>query len=144
MPSLLTEIHIQAPPAQVWQVLLDFPAYAAWNPFVLSIKGEARVGATLENTLLFQGKEQIFKPKITQLEPERHFEWLGSGLGGTFKGRHYFRLEKAEENQTRFVHGEHFSGILSYVLIPLIGKATEKQFQAMNEALKKRVEEPTS
>lgn len=144
MPSIKTEIDIEAPIGQVWQVLTDFPAYVEWNPFVLSIEGEARTGATLKNTLLFQGKEQIFRPKITQWVPNQEFAWLGSGLGGTFKGHHYFRLESQGENQTRFVHGENFSGLMSYVLLPMIGKSTEKGFRAMNEALKKRVEAKTA
>ncbi|KAJ3511758.1 hypothetical protein NLJ89_g3914 [Agrocybe chaxingu] len=34
--SISTHIAIDAPPSVVWDALLDFPAYSAWNPFVSS------------------------------------------------------------------------------------------------------------
>jgi len=38
---IATEILIQAPPTRVWQVLTDFGAYPQWNPFIVSLQGEA-------------------------------------------------------------------------------------------------------
>ena len=32
--KIRTEIEISAPPERVWEVLVDFPGYAGWNPFM--------------------------------------------------------------------------------------------------------------
>ena len=47
MRELRTDIEIEASPARVWEVLMDFERYAEWNPFVREIRGDAREGATL-------------------------------------------------------------------------------------------------
>ncbi len=49
--SIKTEIIINASKEKVWQVLTDFDKYPAWNPFIVSIKGELKVSTRLVNTL---------------------------------------------------------------------------------------------
>ena len=73
-------------------------------------------------------------------EPKQEFEWLGSGLMGMFKGRHYFILEDLGNGQTKLIHGEKFSGLLSGLILKMIGDDTLKNFQKMNKALKEVVE----
>jgi hypothetical protein len=60
-------------------------------------------------------------------------------LDGLFDGEHYFRVEALSAHSTRFVHGEHFSGILIGLMSGLL-KKTDRGFALMNEALKKRAE----
>jgi hypothetical protein len=66
-------------------------------------------------------------------------EWFGKLLfGGLFDGRHRFELVP-ENGATRLVHSERFSGML----VPLVKKVlrdTERDFAALNAALKERVE----
>jgi hypothetical protein len=48
-------------------------------------------------------------------------------------------LEFLENNKTKFIHGEKFSGLL----VPLVGKMldkTKKGFQLMNESIKNECE----
>ena len=42
--ALRAEIEIDAEPARVWAILMDFEAYPEWNPFITSIEGEQAVG----------------------------------------------------------------------------------------------------
>ncbi len=142
MKSLKTAIEINAPAAKVWQVLMDFAAYAEWNPFIRSIKGKAKVGHQLTNTLHLEGqKPQVFKPTILVVEEGKAFQWLGHlFVKGLFDGHHYFELEAIGPNKTRLVHGENFSGLLAGPLLKMIGEATLKGFEKMNTALKARVE----
>ena len=42
---IATAIDIDAPADAIWRVLVDFPAYPEWNPFIRRITGEAKVGA---------------------------------------------------------------------------------------------------
>jgi hypothetical protein len=47
MLEIETEIEIFASAQRVWSVLLDFPAYSKWNPFVRVIGGLAKKGDRL-------------------------------------------------------------------------------------------------
>jgi hypothetical protein len=44
MAEIEKVIEIDAPPADVWRVLLDFDAYGEWNPFIRSISGRVEPG----------------------------------------------------------------------------------------------------
>ncbi|MEK6481969.1 SRPBCC domain-containing protein [Catalinimonas sp. 4WD22] len=141
MKELKTEIILNAPKEQIWKVLTDFPNYGSWNPFIVSIEGKPVLHSRLKNTLMSKGKPMVFKPVITRLEENKVFEWLGSGFLGTFKGRHYFILEKLGDGKTKLIHGEQFSGLLSGPILKMIGDDTLLNFQSMNKALKERVEQ---
>lgn len=141
MRELKTEIVLNAPLPKVWKTLINFKEYPSWNPFILSIIGEAKVDTQLTNTMLNNGNKMVFKPMITKVEENRHFEWLGSAMGGMFKGRHYFILEDLGNNKTKLIHGEQFTGLLSTPIIAMIGKDTFKNFEKMNQALKEKVEQ---
>ena len=140
MNHLKTEIVLNASKEKIWNTLTDFDSYENWNPFIISSQGEAVVGQRLTNAMVNKGKTTVFKPVVTKAVPFEEFEWLGSGLLGMFKGRHYFILEDVGNNQTKLIHGEHFSGLLSGLIMNMIGEETLKNFQAMNKALKGVVE----
>lgn len=53
--SLHTEIVIAASPQAIWQALTDFPAYAAWNPYIPKAAGEARAGSRLAVEIAWPG-----------------------------------------------------------------------------------------
>ena len=140
MTQLRTEIILNASPEKVWSTLTDLSNYANWNPFIVSSEGEPAVGQRITNTMISRGKPTVFNPVVTKFEPGREFEWLGSGMLGMFKGRHYFQLEDLGEGRTKLIHGEQFSGLLSGLIMKLIGDDTLKNFQRMNQALKEVVE----
>ncbi len=138
--ELKTEIEIQTSTQEVWDVLTDTQKYAEWNPFITSITGEMKLGAYITNVMVNKGKENTFTPIITVLEENTSLEWLGSGLGGTFKGNHYFHLTELPNGHTKIIHGEKFSGLLSGLIMQIIGKDTLASFVLMNNAMKNRVE----
>ena len=108
MKELRTSIGIDAPPATVWAVLADFPAYPEWNPFVCEIEGEPCVGTRLRIEPP-GGKAMTFTPKVLRAEPEQELRWLGHlGLPGIFDGEHVFELADAGDGRTRFLHHEQF------------------------------------
>lgn len=141
MKTIQTEIVINAGISEVWNVLMDFEKHPNWNPFIKSIHGEQKVGKKLTVTIKPpDGNGMTFKPKILILEPGKEFRWKGKlGINGIFDGEHYFILEPLDKNQTKFTHGEKFSGLL----VSLMGntlKKTENGFQLMNESIKKECE----
>ncbi len=58
-------------------------------------------------------------------------------MPGIFDGEHIFIIEPLATNRVRFVQRELFRG----VLVPFFGfNGTQRGFQEMNEALRKRAE----
>ncbi len=140
--ELHTEIEIGADPETVWAVLTDLGNYSNWNPFIVEAAGSVAVGQRLTNRLQPPGgKAMTFKPTVTVVEPERVFEWLGRlGVPGVFDGRHRFELHATADGRTRLVHGERFQGLAVRLFKGSLETDTLAGFEAMNEALKARVE----
>jgi hypothetical protein len=142
MLRLETQIAIDAPAEKVWSLLLDFPSYASWNPFIRSVEGKPIVGQSLK--VLIQppgGKGMIVRPMILAATPDREFRWKGKILfPGIFDGEHYFRLESQPQGGIIFHHGEIFSGLLVPLLKSFLENRTKQGFVAMNEALKRLAE----
>jgi hypothetical protein len=141
MKELRSEIVIDAPPERVWETLTDFTAFPDWNPFIQQVQGEPREGAKLQVRIVPPGgRGMTFKPTVLEAVPSRSLRWLGrAGLPGLFDGEHSFTLEPIASGQTRLIQAERFNGLL----VPLAGGTlakTHRGFEAMNEALKHRVE----
>ncbi len=116
--ELNTNIEIDAPSSIVWEALTDFSRYSQWNPFIRSIRGEAKQGGQLE--IFIQppgGRGMTFRPVILDLKPERELCWIWQLLlPGIFDSEHQFQIEPLGENRTRLIHREVFSGLL----VPLL------------------------
>jgi len=141
MKKIETEIIINTDISTVWNVLTDFDNHPNWNPFIKSIQGIKSVGEKLTVAIKPpEGNGMTFRPVVLKYEPNKEFRWKGKlGIKGIFDGEHFFILDKLNEDQTKFIHGEKFSGIL----VALMGGALEKTkdgFQLMNQALKKECE----
>lgn len=144
MHEIITTIEINAPPRSVWSVLVDFPTHQYWNPFVRSIEGSPRDGETLKVFIQpVGGKGMTFRPRVLRAMPEEELRWLGRVvLPGIFDGDHFFKIEPLDEGRrTRFIHGERFTGLLVPLLRKNLDRGTRQGFEAMNQALKSRVEE---
>ena len=81
--QLRTEIEIGATAERVWDILTDFAAYPAWNPFIPRLDGSVAVGARLDARLQppgGHGTRQGFKAMNRALKTRRttHVDRLGS------------------------------------------------------------------
>ena len=143
MVQLETSIDIHASAARVWEILTDFAAYPAWNPFIRSIAGKQVVGDTLSVTIQPEGGAAMsFKPRVLRFVPSKELRWKGKVLlPGVFDGEHYLQIHELNGRGVRFTQGELFSGVLVPLLFRGAGrKGTELGFKAMNHALKARAE----
>lgn len=140
-----TEILIEAPADRIWMEFTDFTAYPEWNPFIVQISGTPAQGETLNVTLQPPGQQPAkFQPTILVAQEGREFRWKGKlFIDGVFDGEHYFLLESLDNGQTQFIQGEKFTGLFSGLISAMILEDTEKGFEAMNRALKERVEVPS-
>ena len=138
---LVTDVEIDATPADVWEVLVDLDAYETWNPFIVEGAGIVGEGEKLQMRMSRPGgKAMTFKPTVTVVDLTARFEWLGHvAFPGLFDGRHCFELI-GKDTKTTVVHSEEFSGILAPMILKVLDEKTRSGFEAMNAALKKRVE----
>ena len=142
MKSIHTEIEIDASPAQVWDILMDFEKYPEWNPFIKSISGNATVGGNLKVVMQQpDSKSMTFKPKCLTAEPNKEFRWLGHlFIKGLFDGEHIFKLREREGGTTKLVQCENFNGLLLPLFWKQLNSKTISAFEQMNTALKNRAE----
>ncbi len=132
-----TSIIINASTARVWEVLTDFENYHQWNPFIKSIEGTVQLGNTIKVTVAGAS----FKPKVLVFAEMRELKWLGHFLvKGLFDGEHCFELQKLSYGRTRFLHSEKFHGLLLPLMVKKLDTEIFAGFEAMNTALKNRVE----
>ena len=138
--SIETKINIESNTKSIWQELINFEEYKNWNPAIYEVSGVLNEGEILKIVVKINGSTMVFKPKILKYKENIELRWLGKlFIPKIFDGEHYFIVKDNLDGTTTFIHGENFSG----VLIPFFTKMildTKKNFEAMNEELKKRVE----
>ena len=138
--SITTEIKIKSNIEDVWKEFINFEEYKNWNPAIYEVSGVLNEGEILKIVVKINGSTMVFKPKILKYKENSELRWLGKlFIPKIFDGEHYFIVKDNLDGTTTFIHGENFSG----VLIPFFTKMildTKKNFEAMNEELKKRAE----
>ncbi|KIW30834.1 uncharacterized protein PV07_02528 [Cladophialophora immunda] len=155
MPAL-SSIVIDAPPQDVWNVLIDFPGWPEWNTWFLSIRAhstplELGTLVTFTNAMSETAKPGTYTARITTWHPEKtEFAWKGGPLpewlGWTLRGSHWFKLVAQDGGKkTLFDHGEDVEGLLSVLVPSSMVKDLVKQLDKFNGELKRRVEQgPTA
>jgi hypothetical protein len=140
---LSTHVDIEATPERVWEVLTDLAAYPAWNPFIVRAEGAVTPGRRL--TLTMQpvgGRAMTVRPRLVEVAVHRELRWRGRlGLPGLMDAEHAFVLQPLDGG-TRLVHLETFRGVLVPFAAASLDRNTLPAFVAMNEALKRRAEDP--
>lgn len=139
MRRIETDVHIEAAPTQVWQVLVDFAAYPGWSPH-LTVTGRPERGQRLRVTAAAPGEKGMrFTPLVLTAEPGRVLRWRGRLLvPGLCDGVHEFVLSPHGAG-TNLFHAEDFTGLL----VPFLGgvlEQTERRMREQNQALKRHVE----
>ena len=107
--EIKTSIDISSPPATVWKILTDFPAYESWNPFITSVEGEFIVGEKVK----INAGGMKFKPKVLAYKENQEIRWKGKFLvKGLFDGEHSFVIIDNGDGTSTFKQEEIFTGIL--------------------------------
>jgi hypothetical protein len=139
--EIQTDIWIDRPPADVWQILTATSEYPSWNPFIRHLRGELHEGSRIEVEIAPPDSHtMILRPIVITVQRDREIRWVGSfWLRGLFDGEHSFRLE-SDGRRTRLIQAERFSGSLVGRLSDGILRQAQRRFVGMNEALKERAE----
>jgi hypothetical protein len=141
MKEIYTEIHINASPSIVWNILTDFDNYGKWNPFIKEISGVQQVGSELQIFIKTPNSNGMkFKPKILNYDRKKELKWLGKfWIPKLFDGEHTLKINTLNEDNVVFIQKERFSGLL----VPLLSKMlndTKSGFEMMNINLKRESE----
>jgi hypothetical protein len=142
MPTLYTDIEINASKHQVWQILINKQRWHEWNSYLFDA----------DPTLPFQAGQQVFlsvrrvqgeqettfDPVVTSLLPEVCLQWFTQIPG--YRNEHIFELQEIGIHRTQYIHRQYFSGILTRVFLPFIRSDEKKGMERMARELKRYVE----
>jgi hypothetical protein len=132
---------INAPLADVWRVLIAGERYADWNPFIQVESGDLAPGSRPTLRITPPGRRgSTFRPRVIQASPEAGLRWLGRLiLPRLCDADHEFRLTPTPDGRTQLAQRETFRGLLVPLLAGML-EPTRQGFEAMNSALRQRVE----
>ncbi|RDB24897.1 hypothetical protein Hypma_007964 [Hypsizygus marmoreus] len=160
-------IEIDAPLLDVWNVLLDFPAYSEWNPFVRSQVVADHFRVPTPDQVVEEDRRLIIKVQIPPLQNpvdanspsnpfhsqvslenithidvgNRRMAWRAIFLPEQLlDSERWQALSTSEEGKTLYEAREIFRGPLSHVVDALFAKGLQDGFDAQAVALKTRTE----
>lgn len=127
MPRPFAEatIDIDAPRQRVWDIMLDFPRYHEWNPFIVraelpSPPGTPRIGAPLRLRVRWHdGAEVSSAERFTELTPPTRLVYRFTGwlhTLGLVRAARVQQLDELGPDRTRYTTREEFSGLLTGAL----------------------------
>ena len=129
------EIFIQAPPEQVWAVLMDTSAYKEWNPVFTNVEGTYSEGGTVQNTVVDpKGNVLNIKANVEILEENLELRQTG-GYWGFLTFDHQWLLEPVEGG-TKVQQYEIDQGFYMWFWD---SSWIEPSYSKVNEALRDRV-----
>jgi hypothetical protein len=139
MTTVSAATWIDATPAAVWAVLTDLSRFPEWNPLFPAAAGDLAVGQRITlHRAPGGGFPATIRPRVTTVTPDSELSWE-SRLPGLIAGEHRFTL-KPGNGGTLVLQSETLHGFL----VRFSGRALDRAeagFQALNAALKERVEE---
>ena len=146
MPAELTTfVDIDATPEHLWQVLTDLPAYAEWNPFVTEAAGAVVEGERLSVSVppVNAFVPSKLRPTVVEVEPLRRLRLWSRldrlALPGLFHVELTWTITE-HDGGVRLWEQDRFGGLLAPLLVRSLNRRRLTSFNAMNAALKQRVE----
>ena len=142
MKILSTEITINTPVQNVWDIFTDFDSFSNWNPFMKYIKGEMIIGKKIQVMITPpESNPMKFSPKLLKYENQKEIRWIGRvGIPLVFDGEHILQFIDNNDGTTKFIQKEEFKGILVPFVKKMLDVNTKNGFELMNKALKEQCE----
>lgn len=108
--EVVAEIELDHPITAVSDLLCDVEHYKDWSRVFSFRFAQARPGGRALLMARLAGPVVAAIPvKFDNLDPEREVRWSG-GFKVAAHGSHYLKMEKIDEDRTRLIHGEVFTG----------------------------------
>lgn len=142
MPSLYTEIEINATRAQVWDAIVSKQHWAAWNSFLFDRSVDRPFQLNRPVVLALQRlkgeADTEFEAIVTVMQPQICLQWRAKAPGYT--NEHTLELQDVGWQRIKFTHREIFSGRLSGLFLPFIRRDEQQGLDRMARELKYYVE----
>lgn len=125
-------LFIAADAAIVWALLTQASDYPRWNPAVISLEGEIRLGQKIRLRSSLDPK-RVFTLRVKELQPERRMVW------GDGKGNRIYTLETGPSG-TKFSMSEKIGGLMFPLYakyIPPFGAAFDQFARALKSEAEK-------
>jgi uncharacterized protein YndB with AHSA1/START domain len=136
-----TSIDVAAPPARVWNVLVDVERWPEWTASVTSVRalepGPLAVGSRVE---ISQPRIPTGAYTVTALDPGRAFTWEQRQPGSTVSAHH--ECTPLPGGGTRVELRVVMGGVVGGVVGRLYRKLTERYLAMEAAGLKARAEDP--
>lgn len=142
MPTLYTEIEINAPRSLVWETLIHKDEWRRWNTFLFD--GDPALTITQGQTVFLSVRRleeddfTDFEALITLMDPQVCLRWIAQMPG--FKNEQLFELQDVGPTRTLYVHQQRFKGVLSNVFLPFIREDERQGMRRMARQLKRHLE----
>ncbi|KAF8264493.1 hypothetical protein EI94DRAFT_1703176 [Lactarius quietus] len=156
-----SSIAISAPKQKVWDVLLDFPSYGEWNPYIRSqeliseedkkplvshmvVPGwRVRLRLNTPPTMEDVGKKaSVAEEIITHVDNDNfRFAWhFATPARWLITAERWQILRDDGSGGTVYETWEFFGGLVAYFVRFFLGAKLQASFDAMSRALKERAE----
>ena len=135
------EITIAATPAKIFGVILDLPAYGAWNPWLTHAEGQMVEGGAVTVQVVLNGQTQTANHTVIKVEPFTRFCWKDAGWTTFFApGQRCRTLTLRPDGTVRFVNELIVDGIFAHLVDLATGASLRSGMQGENSGLKARAE----
>jgi hypothetical protein len=131
---------IKTTPSAAWQVIVDFPAYNEWNPFITQCKAELQPGTPIIMQVNMGPFELEQTEQVTQVEHEKLFEYRMRPVGRWLYSKRQHRLEVLGARECRYTSYFELRGWLSPIVTLCMGLFLWRGFHRMTNAVKTRAE----
>lgn len=128
-------VFIDAPPEQVWQMLMALISGKISNPMFAQIRGELTLGG--EMRIATHRSPVEYRAVITELRPKERLAWRIQTRA--YAAEHSFVIRPASGGSD-FVQAERFNGLIAFLAWPLLRSLTRSVFRKFNATLKTSAE----
>jgi hypothetical protein len=135
-------VEIDAPLERVWEILVDFPNYSAWNRFCPGIECSGVLGTNVVMDVRFPGQKPLKQIEVLNVfEPPHRIAWgviMGSPL--VLVANRYQTLEALTPNRTRYTTIDYMSGLIGPLVKMFYAEKVRAGFQLTADGLKEYAE----
>lgn len=136
-------VEINAPAQLVWDVLVDFEKYGAWNPFNPKVEAVLKVGEaiTMQVVMGDPNAASTMTEYFTRIDGPHHLAWevvTSAETGDKVTHDHY--IESLSPTRCTYRHSDTFTGPSAAGVVAQFGDGIKAAFDAVANALKQRAE----